>query len=92
MIKKNFVDKFKSVFGNKRVDEINSEIDSFIRFSLNFSNYDEDLIKFKSNKLDAEIFESKYNEISKLDYYEYLDEINKDEDLNKKILKLKEIK
>lgn len=91
-IKKSFVDMFKSVFGNKRIDKINSEIGSFIRFSLNFSNYDEDLIKFKSNKLDAEIFESKYNEIYKLNYYEYLDEINKDEDLNKKILHLKKIK
>ncbi|WP_296862207.1 UvrD-helicase domain-containing protein [uncultured Methanobrevibacter sp.] len=91
-LEKNFLDKFKSAFGNKRIDEINSEIDSFIRLSLNFSNYDEDLIKFKSNKMDAEIFESKYNEISKLNYYEYLDEINKDDDLNKKVLKLKEIK
>lgn len=91
-IEKNFMDKFKSVFGGKRVDNINSEIEKFIKLSLNFSDYDKDLIKLKSNKYEPDSFKSKYECINELDDFKYLDEINDDEQLNKKILYLKPIK
>lgn len=91
-LEKNIMDKFKSVFGSNRVENINSEIEKFIKLSLNFSDYDDDLIKLKSNKYEPDSFKSKYECINELDDFKYLDEINDDEQLNKKILYLKPIK
>lgn len=91
-INKNLVEKVKSLFGNKRVDDINLEIEKFIKLSLDFNNYDEDLLDLKSDKLSKFKFKDKYKKISHLDDYKYLEDINKDADLNKKLLKLKSIK
>ena len=89
---KNFKDKVKSIFGNKRIDEINEEIEDFIKFSQNFNDYYNDLSDLTIFILDKDDFKDKYSKISKLDDYKYLDEINEDEDLNKKVLFLKSIK
>lgn len=89
---KNFSDKVKSFFGSKRIDGINKDIEDFIYFSQEFIDYDEDLSNLRVFKLDVDEFKDKYSKISKLDEFNYLDEINKDKDLNKKILYLKSIK
>ena len=89
---KSFTQKVKSFFGNKRIDEINNEIKEFINLSYDFKDYYSDLSKLTSLKIDKTEFKEKYSKISKLDDFKYLDEINEDEDLNKKLLVLKSIK
>ena len=91
-IDKSFTDKVKSFFGNKRINKINDEIEDFIRFSQNFNDFYDDLSDLSSFKLDKLKFKEKYSKISKLDDYKYLDEINEDDDLNKKVLFLKSIR
>ena len=89
---KNFTEKVKSFFGNKRIDEINKEIEEFINFSLKFKDYYNDLSDLNSLKLDKLEFKNKYSKISQLENFRYLDDINEDKDLNKKVLFLKSIK
>ena len=89
---KTFAQKVKSFFGNKRIDEINKEIDEFINLSYDLKDYYDDLTNLTSLKLNKTEFKEKYSKISKLDDFKYLDEINEDEDLNKKLLSLKTIK
>ncbi|WP_405267805.1 UvrD-helicase domain-containing protein [Methanobrevibacter sp.] len=91
-VDKNFMDKFKSIFGKRRIDNINSEIDEFIHLAYDLHSFDEDLISLNSGKYDKEKFKNKYSSVLKLDDFKYIDEINKDEDLNKKLLQLKKIK
>lgn len=92
IIDKSFSDKVKSFFGNKHIDDINREIEEFIVFSAKFSDYENDVINLKSFKLNEKEFKEKYCEISKLDDFKYIDVINDDVDLNKKLLFLKKIK
>ena len=89
---KTFTQKVKSFFGNKRIDEINNDTEEFINLSYELKDYYSDLTKLTSLKIDKKEFKEKYSKISKLDDFKYLDEINEDEDLNKKLLALKSIK
>ena len=89
---KTFTQKVKSFFGIKRIDKINNEIEEFINLSYDLKDYYSDLIKLTSLKIDKKEFMEKYSKISELDDFKYLDEINEDEDLNKKLLLLKSIK
>ena len=83
--------KSSHFFGNKRIDEINKEIEEFINLSYDLRDYYDDLTKLTSLKLNKTEFKEKYSKIS-IDDFKYLDEINEDEVLNKKILSLKSIK
>ncbi len=89
---KTFTQKVKSFFGNKRIDEINNEIEEFINLSYDLKDYYSDLTKLASLKINKSEFKEKYSKISALDDFKHLDEINEDEDLNKKLLSLKSIK
>lgn len=91
-ISKTFIDKVKSFFGNKHIDEINSEIEDLINLSIIFTDFEEDLENFRSINFDEDKFLDKYGKIVKLDDFKYLDEINKDKYLNKKVLLLKKAK
>ena len=91
-VSKNIKDKIKSIFGNNRIDEINSEIEEFINLSITFNDFEDNLKSLKSGKYDENKFKDKYGKIKKLDDYKYLDEISKDEYLNKKLLQLKKSK
>lgn len=90
---KSFFNKLKSfVLGKQKTKNINHEIEEFIILSQSFCDYENDLINLKSDKFDKSKFRDKYKIISKLDDFKYLHLINKDEDLNKKLLFLKSVK
>lgn len=89
---KTFTEKVKSFFGNNHIDEINNEIEEFINLSFDLKDYYYDLSNLTTLKIDNKKFKEKYSKIFKLDDFKYLDEINEDEDLNKKLLSLKSIK
>jgi len=91
--KNGILSKLKSLFyGSEKTKDINEEIAAFIRYSLKFHDYENDLINLKSNKYDKSEFKDKYKLISDFDDFKYLDDINNDKDLNKKILLLKNAK
>ena len=86
---KTFFNKLKSiVFGKEKTNEINHEIEELIILSQSFQDYENDLIKLKSCKFNKSDFKNKYEIISQFDDFRYLEEINNDKDLNKKILLL----
>lgn len=66
-IDKTFTQKVKSFFGNKRIDEINKEIEEFINLSNDLKDYNDDRTNLTSLKLDEKAFKEKYSKISKLD-------------------------
>ena len=89
---KTFTEKVRSFFGNKHIDDLNNEIEEFINLSFDLKDYYEDLSKLTTLNINHENFKEKYSKVSKLDDFRYLDEINEDEDLNKKLLFLKSVK
>ena len=75
---------------NEKMNEWNRNIQENLKN--NNDKLDIILQALKSNKYESDSFKSKYECINELDDFKYLDEINDDEQLNKKILYLKPIK
>lgn len=90
---KSILDKIRSLFGKKtiNINDINRDIENFIRFSIIIREYNEDLKNLKSSKLDKSEFKNKYGELFKLYELEYLEYVLKDDDLNQKFLRIKSI-
>ena len=91
-VDKSILDKIRSLFGKKiNIDDINKDIENFIKTSIIIADYSEDLTNLKSSKLDKSEFKNKYNELFKLYDLKYLDYVLKDDDLNQKFLRIKSI-
>ena len=94
-LKKGLLSKIKSKFITTKKDKTNAEIKEFILLNQEYNNYKSDLIELKSKKInekEAETFKDKYTKhITKLESFEYLEEIKKDEDLNKNLNELNSI-
>lgn len=92
-VDKSILDKIRSLFGKKtiNINDINRDIENFIRSSIIIREYNEDLKNLKSSKLDKSEFKNKYGELFKLYELEYLEYVLKDDDLNQKFLRIKSI-
>lgn len=92
-VDKSILDKIRSLFGKKtiNINDINRDIENFIRTSIIIGDYNEDLTNLKSSKLDKLEFKNKYGELFKLYELEYLEYVLKDDDLNQKFSRIKSI-
>lgn len=92
-VDKSILDKIRSLFGKKtiNINDINRDIENFIRTSIIIGEYNEDLTNLKSSKLDKSEFKDKYSELFKLYELEYLEYVLKDDDLNQKFSRIKSI-
>ncbi|MDO5860749.1 UvrD-helicase domain-containing protein, partial [Methanobrevibacter sp.] len=92
-VDKSILDKIRSLFGKKtiNINDINRDIENFIRTSIIIEEYNEDLKNLKSSKLDKSEFKNKYSELFKLYELEYLEYVLKDDDLNQKFSRIKSI-
>ena len=92
-VDKSILDKIRSLFGKKtiNINDINRDIENFIKTSIIIADYSEDLTNLKSSKLDKSEFKNKYNELFKLYNLEYLEYVLKDDDLNQKFSRIKSI-
>lgn len=83
-LNKNIPEKLKSLFGNRRIDNINKEIEKFIRFSLTYDDFMHNFVKLISGNFNKNDFNDKYDKFDELNDYKFLDVILQDEDLNNK--------
>lgn len=92
-VDKSILDKIRSFFGKKtiNINDINRDIENFIRTSIIIGEYNEDLTNLKSSKIDKSEFKNKYRELFKLYELEYLEYVLKDDDLNQKFSRIKSI-
>lgn len=92
-VDKSILDKIRSFFGKKTIDinNINRDIENFIRTSIIIMDYNKDLADLKSSKFDRSEFMDKYGKLFNLYDLEYFDYILKDDDLNRKVSRIKSI-
>lgn len=83
---KNIPEKIRSLFGNRRIDKINDEIEEFIHYSLSFNNFMDDFGMLIAGNYNQTDFKKKYEKLNKLNDFKYLDIIKEDSDLNNKHL------
>lgn len=88
---KNIPEKIKSLFGNKRIDKINDEIEEFIHYFLSFNTFMDDFRMMIAGDYEKSDFKKKYEKLNKLNDFKYLDIIKEDSDLNNKHLFLLKI-